>query len=114
MGEKPISAGQIKAARLFLGMTQSELAVGLKGAGITTINRWENGHSTPTGAWRVLLDNFFVQRIGENWRHTATTSKRYRTEMRLRSLAAKKRVNVRVTPSDTVEMLEEQILELQK
>jgi len=113
MGETPILVEQIKAARIYLGLTQAELSSELKGAGITTINRWENGHSTPTGAWRVLLEDFFVQRIGRNWRSISTRSKRYRVEQRLREMAGEQGINLRISPSDTVEMLERQIKDLQ-
>jgi DNA-binding transcriptional regulator YiaG len=113
MGE-PITAEHIHSARIYLSMTQGELAVELKGVGITTINRWENGHSAPTGAWRVLLENYFVQHIGKDWRQKAIKSKRYVVEKKLRELAKKKGINVRAAPSDTVEMVEKQIKRIRK
>lgn len=114
MSEQPISADEIRAARIHLGMTQGELAVALEGVGIATINRWENDHSSPTGAWRVLLEKYFVRRVGKDWRSEAVKSTRYLAEVKLRELAEKKGCRVRIAPSDTVRMLNKQIGELEK
>lgn len=42
-----MTPGSVKALRAFLGLTQTGLAQRL-GVSFTTVNRWENGHCSPS------------------------------------------------------------------
>jgi DNA-binding XRE family transcriptional regulator len=52
----------VKEVRRQLGISQEELAQGL-GVSFTTINRWENGKTTPFKLARAQFDSFCKQMI---------------------------------------------------
>lgn len=95
-----ITGENVLAGRFYLEMTQAELSIALGIVGITTVNRWENGHSVPSGAWAKHIDAYFTKRINKGWRHKTRTY-RFRRLLEVRYLAARMCRKVRIRPSDT-------------
>lgn len=83
--DEQITADDILAIRVHLSLTQMQLAqtLGIKG-GITTINRWEHGHSRISTAWCRLIETHMAKLVGEDWRAIVRSSPRYTRFMDLR------------------------------
>jgi DNA-binding transcriptional regulator YiaG len=73
--DQEITGEQVRAARSKLGISQERMAYEL-GASVTTVNRWENGRTHVTHAYRKILSAYFARRLGQDWRELSEGGKR--------------------------------------
>lgn len=92
-GVKTITGEHILAARLFLELENCELARDV-GIGVSTISRWENGHTSPNHFYAQAMDGYFRDRIGKDWKTHVVKTDRFKAERKYRALAEKKGVRV--------------------
>lgn len=58
---RTMTGSEVKALRVSLGMTQEDLAHEL-GVTVSTVNRWENGHTRPSRLATAGLDRLAADR----------------------------------------------------
>lgn len=58
---RTITGSEVKTLRVSLGMTQEDLAHEL-GVTVSTVNRWENGHTRPSRLATAGLDRLATER----------------------------------------------------
>jgi len=101
-----LTGDDVLAGRYHLEKTQAELSVDLDMVGITTINRWENGHAAPSGAWSKIVSEYFVKKVGKDWKKTVRTP-RFKVLLEVRALASEQGRRVKVSPTDDIKTLKE-------
>jgi len=98
---KGLTGDDVLAVRVYLKLTQVQLSVAVGMVGVTTINRWENGHTSPSPAWATLVETYFVSELGKNWR-TKVRTPRFELFKKLKTYIDKNDLRLQLNPASTV------------